>query len=230
MSVEAKRGCGFRKVGGLYLVAKGAGVGCGRFPIPCEVCPCCSGGIKQARGWTWINPSKLLAGQDCAIAAQVPIGSEPCMTCPFGRLVAQERAGLIWIGEQFYPTPEHFQLEAANLGISRRIRAVPRDFKLGETWVLIAHPKGYTRDDGTKGAAIVFAFKPTAIETLVTESQAKDADFMDGLVKKNLTAVVVPDDDRDHQGSVYDKSDDDEQAGKLLQFPVQGGSDQPVAP
>lgn len=228
MSVEAKRGCGFRKVGGLYMVAQGAGVPCGRFPIPCEVCPCCSGGIKQARGWTWVDPSKLLAGQDCAIAAQSP-ATTACTICPFGRLIAQERAGLVWIGEQFYPTPEHFQLEAATQGISRRIRAIPRDFKLGETWVLVGHPKGYTRDDGTKGAAIVFAFKPTAIETLVTESQSKDEAFMEGLAKKNLTPIVVPDDDPDHQGSVYDKSDDDDQAGKLLQFPVQAAADQPGA-
>ncbi len=216
MSVEAKRGCGFRKVGGLYLVSGGAVFACGRFPIACEVCPCCSAGIKQARGWTWVNPSKLMADAPCAIAAQVPAGSAHCGACPFGTLASQERAGLLWIGEKFYPTPAHFALEAARQGISRRIHAVPRDFKLGETWVLFGHAKGFNRDDGTKGAAIVFAFRPTAIEILVTQSQSQDADFMERLAKKNLTPVIVPDDDKDHQGSVHDKDDED----KVVAFPL----------
>jgi hypothetical protein len=31
--------------------------------------------------------------------------------------------------------------EAARMGVSRRITAVPRDFKVGETWVLLGHRK-----------------------------------------------------------------------------------------
>jgi hypothetical protein len=47
---------------------------------------------------------------------------------------------MIWIGEKFYKTPADFDREGAELGISRRIAAVPRGFKIGETWVLLAHP------------------------------------------------------------------------------------------
>lgn len=34
MAVEARRGCGYRKAGGLYLVASGMGSPCHRLPIP----------------------------------------------------------------------------------------------------------------------------------------------------------------------------------------------------
>ncbi len=39
---------------------------------------------------------------------------------------------------------------------------------------------------------------------------------MERLAKKNLTPVIVPDDDKDHQGSVHDKDDED----KVVAFPL----------
>lgn len=48
------------------------------------------------------------------------------------------RCGLLWIGEEFY-TPDRFVEEARTMGISRRIARVPREFKLGETWVMLGH-------------------------------------------------------------------------------------------
>lgn len=53
MAIEAKRGCGFRKVGGTYLVSEGEGMPCDRLPIKLDVCPVCSHGFKRSRGWTW---------------------------------------------------------------------------------------------------------------------------------------------------------------------------------
>jgi len=52
---ESKRGCGWRKPGGLYLMADGPAELCGKLPIPLEICPSCGGGIKLSRGWTWVR-------------------------------------------------------------------------------------------------------------------------------------------------------------------------------
>lgn len=203
---ESRRGCGYRKIGGLYMVADGMAVACGRFPIPLTICPCCSGGIKQTRSWTWINPSLLLKDQNCS----TPGGR--CLLCPMGALAREERAGLLWIGTAFYPTPEAFQAEAAKMGVCRRITTVPKDFKPGETWVLMAHPKAILgpieQVDGaepkqtyTKG--IVFAFKPSRIEKCVTEAELADVAEMAKLEKRGITPVVLPD-IAIHRGSVYD--------------------------
>lgn len=54
---------------------------------------------------------------------------------------AIKRAGLLWIGEKFYPTPADWIRESREQGISRRIHAVPNDFEVGKTWVCVAHIK-----------------------------------------------------------------------------------------
>lgn len=203
---EQRRGCGYRKHGGLYMVAEGSAVGCGRFPIPLTICPCCSGGIKQTRSWTWVNPSLLLKDVPCKSPG---VWTVPCR-CPMAQIEREERAGLLWIGTAFYPTPEAFALEAAKMGVCRR-SAVPKDFKLGEHWVLMAHPKailgpieqvdGKATQTYTKG--IVFAFKPSRIEKMITEQERADAVEMEKLEKRGITPVVLPDLPI-HRGTVYD--------------------------
>lgn len=101
------------------------------------------------------------------------------------------------------------------MGISRRINAVPRGFKLGEHWVWIAHPKiqqvSNTELDGMRWAGGVMAmFRPTRIEKVMTESQerALTDDDRDDLANKGVTPFVVPDNDRDHQGTVYDREEE----------------------
>jgi hypothetical protein len=122
MAVEEKRGCGYRKVGGLYLICFGAGRHCGKMPVKCEVCPTCNAGIKPTRGWTWIDPVPHFAERAC--------DSGNCRACPLGsdNLTDLGPVGLIWIGEQFYPTPQAFVAEAGRMGISRRIPAIPKGF------------------------------------------------------------------------------------------------------
>lgn len=56
MAVEARRGCGFRKVGGLYMVSGALSSPCERLPLELHVCPVCNAGIKQTRAWQWIKP------------------------------------------------------------------------------------------------------------------------------------------------------------------------------
>lgn len=236
MAVEARRGCGYRKVGGLYLVSGVLAAPCGRLPLELEVCPACNAGIKQTRAWQWVKPQVLFAGApSCAYEAplqrhivrgvavaheRVSVGAD-CRDCPLAPPNLPATAGLIWVGEKFYSTPSDFMGEAHRLGISRRIAAIPRNFQLGETWVLIGHPCAIHRapatpeereevlEDGigdlrVTRKGIIAVFRPTAVEKIVTESQARDKDAMAELARKGITPVVVPDDDRDHQGSVYD--------------------------
>ena len=198
MAIEARRGCGYRKVGGLYLVGSGQGETCCKLPIALHVCPTCNQGIKQSRGWQWIAPQAWLR-DPCT-------SDDPRATtcCPAASPeVFGERVGLIWIGEKFYSSAEAFMAEGARQGISRRISALPRDFVLGETWVFFAHPKVVRTAEG-HGPGIFHIFRPTAVEKIVTESQSKDADAMADLRKQGITPVIVPDDDLDHQGSCYD--------------------------
>ncbi len=214
MAVESRRGCGYRKVGGLYLVADGNGVSCCRLPIELNVCPCCGGGIKQSRGWTWINPV-LMFGEVC---------KPKCNSCPAGNpALLGDQAGLLWVGEQFYKTADEFNAEAGEIGISKRIAAIPRNFKLGETWVLLAHPKAVKVEVKSENDLIphieyrpgVFRiFRPERLEKIITETMAKDKDEMQRLEKAGITPVIVPDDDVDHMGSVYDKPEDDELVGQ----------------
>src|SRR5262245_23630989 len=123
MAVEGKRGCGFRKVGGLYMMGGKLGMPCCKLPRVLDVCPTCAGGIKQSRGWQWIDPRPWLRGL-CVQARTIPCPA----AVPDG---LGERAGLLWIGTRFYSSPEIFAVEADKLGISRRIKAIPRGFELG---------------------------------------------------------------------------------------------------
>lgn len=188
------------------MMGGAAGMPCCKMPIPLHICPTCAQGVKQTRGWQWIDPVPWLAGPCTTDMDYRPV-------CPANKTSALgERVGLLWIGTQFYPTPEVFIGESNRLGISRRITAVPRGFKLGETWVFLAHPKAITTSiPPTPG--IFRIFKPTAIEKIVTESEADDAAAMEDLRGRGITPVVVPDNDRDHQGTVYD---DDDQPGLTL--------------
>lgn len=200
MAIEPRRGCGYRKVGGTYLVSGPGGIPCDRLPIPLTVCPTCNAGFKQTRGWTWIDVAKLVEGEheDCD-------DSKFCRLCKNPEALA--KAGLLWIGEQFYPNVKDFTNEALELGVSRRIRTVPRGFKVGETYVLLAHPKAVHswEDDHLAWTPGIFRlWLPTRIEKLVFESQ-RDSDEVKELIERGISPVFIPDNDRDHQGSVYDE-------------------------
>ena len=131
---EAPRGCGYRQPGGLYLCSDSVGKGCTLLPVPMEVCPCCGTGIKPARGWTWVTPDGLLPHHDT--------DSTEHRGCPLNTPgLLGERAGLLWIGESFYATPEAWLAEGKAMGFSRRVPAVPQGYVPGETWVLVGHRK-----------------------------------------------------------------------------------------
>jgi hypothetical protein len=182
---EPERGCGFRKQGGLYLVSSFEETfSCGKLPVPLEVCPTCSGGIKPSRGWTWVDADKLLAGKKCLA------GGNHCEFCPIGAKTYGQ-AGLLWIGGKFYPTPEEFMREAKEQGISRRIPAVPKDFKLG-TSVLLAHREAikYVEDGFViKKPAIFTVFTPSAIEYVVRDDD--DDEVLQNYIDRGITPVRI---------------------------------------
>ncbi len=141
---KIKRGCGYRKLGGLYLVSDGPAEPCGLLPKELKVCPCCGEGVKESRGFSWVTGRLLTSPGE--------VGCNLCMTvigparwhkrtCKILDLTTNpdERLGLIWVGSRFYKTPADFNDEARMLGISRRITMVPRGLILGETWIGLAH-------------------------------------------------------------------------------------------
>jgi hypothetical protein len=138
-----------------------------------------------------------------------------CCVCNPG-MMDQEKYGLIWVGEAFYPTMDDWSKEAGTLGVSKRVNAIPKGVEIGKTWVLAAHPKGMPNpwyqpkpvaEDGKNEAeeedddkflpAICSAFRVQRIELIVTPSMEKEK-WVKDLVKKGVTLVRVPEDDPDH--------------------------------
>lgn len=146
-SVEAKRGCGFRKGGGLYLVCEGTGRACGKLPFAIEPCEHCAAmGVKcrleQSRSWTSVDIDKLFSTVECK--ADGLTGAVHCSGCPLQGDMG--KGGLLWVGERFYPTPRDFTDESDRMGISKRLplKSIPKDLRDDDgnyRWVLLAHPK-----------------------------------------------------------------------------------------
>lgn len=226
--VEKWRLCGARKIGGLYLVGGGIARPCDRLPYELCICPTCSQGIKQARGFTWIDVGKFFQGPhllssknlcNCTVMQFCPLCTKPELL---------GRAGLLWIGLKFYKTPSHFIQEGKNLGFSRRVAAIPHGFEIGRTWVMLAHPKavvcGTCNGAGWYASAnekcedceagrrpgIFYAWLPSAVELIFKESQ-RGSDEVAKAEKRGIRPVFVPDDDPDHQGSIWDKNSLDKQ-------------------
>lgn len=212
MSIEPKRSCGFRKIGGLYLVGEGMAAPCDRLPLPLEICPACGGGIHRTRGWTWIQPRRLLSGDhyiDKWImgGGRVLCPEDWCPVCRPDNL--GPRAGLLWVGRAFYPDAEAFTKEAMTLGVSKRIHALPRGMEMGKTWVFLAHPHGATRTIWDQSRmvptpvripGIFYIFRPRAVEKILPESWRTRTETLFQLEKRGITPVFVPDDDPDHKG------------------------------
>jgi hypothetical protein len=191
VSHEGRRGCGYRKTGGLYLRSDNMGVTCGRLPIPLVTCPCCGHGFAPSRQPTWVDADRLLEeAPEC-------LTPKKCRHCPL-QLLLDEGVGrslLVWIGEAFYPTPAHFEREASVMGISRRLISIPHGFEVGETVVLLAHRKCIMvgpREIGTDQEWVpgVFRlFRPQRIEVVVTGDESDEV--IDDYIKRGLTPVKV---------------------------------------
>lgn len=197
MSVEVSRGCGYRKVGGLYLCSDGLCRACDRLPYPLDLCPVCGAGIKFSRAWTWLDWF-VFAGPHlpCGCPSSCPVCSPPQLVVD----VEKSKYGLLWIGEVGY-TPESFTKEALVMGVSRRIPAIPRNLELGQTVVLVAHRNACGED----APGIFHAFIPTRLELLIWDSEATPERIAE-LGKRGIVPIVIPDGDKDHDPSVKQTS------------------------
>ena len=200
MAREAQRGCGYRKVGGTYLVTATVSAPCGGLPIPLDRCPTCGEGIKPTRSYAWIDAKKLFAKfreqlSACQQCGWMAPDIAPCVIRNQTKLNDQDL--LIWAGTQFYPTAEDFLDEARRLGISSRVAAVPRGAEPGTTWLFFAHRKaiaGESKREMSPGVIGVARLK--AIERIVDDDIAPEE--VEKLEKQGLTVVKVPKDDKDH--------------------------------
>ena len=191
MAQEPRRGCGYRKVGGLYLEGEYTWKNCDRLPMPVEPCPVCGAGIHFSRNLAKVNPFALWGNHDCSC--------NPCNVC----YPPDALAFVVGVGEKYY-TPQSFMQEAATMGVSKRIPFVPKDLKLGETVVYLTHKKAIEVSPGGNGKkpkhkmAVFSAFIPQKISKLIWKSQATKAEFKK-LWKQGITPVVIKDGDKDHQ-------------------------------
>ncbi len=209
MAIEQIRGCGYRKVDGLYLVGRGIWIGCDRLPFPIGSCPVCGQGIHFARAFTEINPLALFKEHYGCRDEFIP-----CTMCQ----PRSELAYIMMVGSRYY-TPQSFIQEAFEQGVSKRIPFLPKKLRLGETVIYLAHPKVEMPDSsstgneipekesqfrlldaqrkGGKGLAIFTSFTPQRVEKLIWESEATP-ETLKTLEKRGITPVIVPDGDRDH--------------------------------
>lgn len=210
MAVEKRRGCGYRKVGGLYLMGEYIPISCDRLPYPLEICPCCGHGIKVGRGMTAINPLKLFGIHENCIDE-----NQYCFMCK-----PKDEIGYIMrVGEKYYPTPQDFLNEGITQGFSKRIAQIPRYFEIGKTVIYLAHINACIKPDGTKDepsrlqdrmidaekvkrvTGIFSAFIPQRIEKLYWQSALDDMPAKEKakLKKRGIIPIGIPDGDKDHK-------------------------------
>ena len=203
MSVEARRACGYRRVGGLYLVGGGLGMICDRLPLPIVPCDVCGEEPRFNRGISHINPMRLwdlhfpktVLCRDLSLMESDPVCDPPVS------------AYLMWVGTEY--TPDSFIIEARKLGVSKRIPQLPTGFSVGHDWVFLAYlhlipPVGTQLSlesdrDTHRGykPGVFYAFCPERIEKVITQSQA-DAGEAEKLKANGVTPIVVPDEGTDH--------------------------------
>jgi len=223
MPIEAKRGCGYRHIGALYLVGSGMALPCDLLPLPITPCPTCHFTIPFTRGFLWIHRDYLAYRSEGHYYSKE--GCKCGQTCPicFPTKNIEDNAMLMWVGSRYY-TPNEFVKEAQETGVSKRIAEIPKGLKLGETWCLLAHPKvpfqkiykegdtvpagaywasAYKKDPTLLSAepeykpAIFYAFVPRRIEMLIWKSEAT-AQRLEELKKKGITLITVPDNTKEH--------------------------------
>ena len=210
-SLEGPRGCGYRdKPGALYMMSGPVSGSCGKLPHDLEICSACGGGIKPSPGWTWINIGELLGDKKCfkhtgefeAECKQCPLRN------PMGRISGRPlpgvakgvdypdtpgECGLLWIGGKFYKDPASFLNEAAVMGISRRISAVPKGFVMGETYVALAHREAVWKQKDTYylGAVpgIFAMFQPIRIDVICNRTESDET--INAYHARGLTPVHV---------------------------------------
>ena len=155
-SIEAPRECGDRVPGGTYVMGGSVSKECCIFPIRLENCAHCGAGIKFSRGWTWLSVSALKFEKTSAC---LPFNDASRICSPFDD--SSRKIGLLWIGKKTYSVSS-FLKEAAARGVSRRIATVPRDLRIGDTWVALAIQSNFSLP-----SVIFSAFRVSGVDYIV---------------------------------------------------------------
>lgn len=180
--IDHRRRAGWRKPGGLYLRADNLPAACGKLPIRLDVCPVCGEGIKFARGFKWINPQELTKFRDCSLNT----------LCDGSCLLREpaDKSGMMWIGYRFYPSPAEFRQEAAEQGVSIRVRTLPHGFEVGETQVFLAHNRVQMGQKKRDIAPAVFTmFVPKLVEYVISGDETEEE--LEKLVARDILPVHV---------------------------------------
>ena len=75
------------------------------------------------------------------------------------------------------------------MGVSKKIKCIPRHFELGKTWVFLAHNKALEDTPG-----IFYAFRPIRVDLVINDPQNipdKAKKIVDKLGDKKARLVVV---------------------------------------
>lgn len=195
MAVEARRGCGFRKVHGTYLVSGDIWATCDRLPVEVKPCPTCGGGIHFPLSLKEINPLDLFGKHD-----KCKDEHKPCPMCQ----PTKDPAYILGVGKMFYNDPTKFISEAVNMGVCKRVAFIPKNLKVGKTVIYLIHKKAIYDGHERYRMGVFATFVPKRIEKLFWESEKTDK-LVKHCEKQGITPVWIPDGDKDHAGSVYHK-------------------------
>ncbi len=212
---ETKRGCGWRKIGGFYLIGSGMPVSCDALPIDLDPCGECGYEVPFSRNMqmvhsAYLTPKILFKHASPNIARrdgkEVLKNCKDNLPCPICTLTFGKKFALMEVSSSAY-TPESFIKEANKYGISKRINPhiLPNDFKLGETWVFLAHrdaiqvkePKFLEGAETKHKRGIFYAFRPVRIEAMVKDNE--NPERIKELEDEGYNIVKLPHDDPKHQ-------------------------------
>lgn len=186
---EQERGCGWRVVGGIYLVCDGAGDSCDALPLELKTCPCCDFEVKNSRSMQAVHMGYLAGLVRGHVCGEKFEGCPICEGTDIYDMVKFDKKLVEFMGvESFYLmnvskdlyTPESFMDEAVAMGISKRIspNSLPKKFKVGRDWVFLLHCEvpfygetngdiGAMKTEPVKKRAIFYAFKPERLEIVL---------------------------------------------------------------
>jgi hypothetical protein len=197
MAIERKRGCGYRKVGGMYLVGdEGIWVPCDRLPIILDVCPACGGGIKPG--------SFMKEAREIGASKRINAIPKGFVVGETWVILAHRQAGNKDFDEHEFDEKKQ---NCKFCGIAKNGFDV-------QAAVKFASPKAVkcTR----RLPAIFSAFRPSRIEKLVDDDTPQDE--IEKLEKRGITVIKVPKGDKDHHGNVYEDFDEEQKSSKLREL------------
>lgn len=173
--MEVLRRAGFRRVGGLYLMAKEIYFTCPRLPQPLKKCPHCGEGPNISRNMTSITPKKYFSDNELF---------DPSTECPICN-PPEGKHYIMCVGKHFYPTTASFMIEAQQLGVSKRVPFLG-EIVFNKTVIYLAHERA-----SVQGWGLFAYFIPTHAEYLVWDNWT-------GTANKNFTLIKIPTTETQH--------------------------------